>query len=40
MNNIKCPYDTHISSVGPPNQGVNHLRGFCAQKVTMVPNAP
>jgi hypothetical protein len=39
-DNIKCPYDTHVGPVGPPYQGVNHLRGFCAQKVTMDPNAP
>jgi len=39
-DNIKCPYETDVSAVGPAYKGVEHLRGFCPKKVVYDPNAP
>lgn len=32
-DNIKCPYDTAVDPVGPPYNGIEHLRGFCPKQV-------
>lgn len=32
-DNVKCPYETSVVHVGPPYNGIEHLRGFCSKQI-------